>query len=74
MFLKDKSFLYTTYRAIRYLLTQFFRKSDGEPNLLQGEKGIFVQIVNEAGDSPSIANQGGSGRLPSATKGLLVGS
>ncbi|USL31719.1 hypothetical protein [Priestia megaterium] len=60
MFLKDKNFLYTTFLGIRYLLPQFFRKSDGSPTLLEGEKGICVKRVDEKGDSPSIANQGGS--------------
>jgi hypothetical protein len=50
MFLKDKNFLYTTYRGIRYLLPQFFRKIDGEPALLQGDKGVFVQLVDPTGN------------------------
>jgi hypothetical protein len=74
MFLKDKNFLYTTFRGIRYLLPQFFRKSDGSPTLLEGEKGIFVQVVNESGDTPSISNQGGNDGLLTNSKGILVGS
>ncbi|WP_394557376.1 hypothetical protein [Priestia aryabhattai] len=42
--------LYTLRGATRFMLPQFFRKSDGEPVLLEGEKGVFVQMVNSAGD------------------------
>lgn len=42
--------LYTLRGATRFMLPQFFRKSDGEPVLLEGEKGVFVQMVDSAGD------------------------
>lgn len=47
MFLKDKDFLYTTFRGMRYLLPHFFRKSDGAPVLLEGEKGVFTQLAGK---------------------------
>jgi len=35
--------LYTLRGTSRFMLPQFFRKSDGEPILLEGENGVFVQ-------------------------------
>ncbi|MFQ6391336.1 hypothetical protein ACLNAR_26490 [Priestia aryabhattai] len=42
--------LYTLRGATRFMLPQFFRKSDGEPVLLEGDKGVFVQMVDSTGD------------------------
>lgn len=42
--------LYTLRGTNRFLLPQFFRKSDGEPVLLEGEKGLYVQLVNSEGN------------------------
>lgn len=42
--------LYTLRGTNRFLLPQFFRKSDGEPVLLEGEKGLFVQLVDSEGN------------------------
>jgi hypothetical protein len=36
--------------STRFILPQFFLKSDGEPVLLEGEKGVFVQMVDSAVD------------------------
>ena len=44
--------LYTLRGTNRFMLPQFFRKSDGEPVLLEGEKGLFVQQVHDSDDVP----------------------
>lgn len=42
--------LYTLRGTNRFLLPQFFRKSDGEPTLLEGEHGLFVEIKDNDGE------------------------
>jgi len=40
--------LYTLRGTDRFILPQFFRKSDGEPTLLEGENGLFVESKGSA--------------------------
>ena len=47
---KDTGSFYTKISGIRQLLPQFFRKSDGEPVLLEGETGLYVQPISEVRD------------------------
>ncbi|PFJ03215.1 hypothetical protein [Priestia megaterium] len=45
-----KKVLYTLRGEDRFMLPQFFRKSDGEPVLLEGEQGLYVQPITEVKD------------------------
>lgn len=58
MIFKDENtgFFYTKIRGGRKFLAQFLRKSDGKPTLIEGEKGIFTQLMDVNGNPVSSAN------------------
>lgn len=67
MTIPKKEVLYTLREKTRFLLPQFFRKSDGEPVLLEGEHGLFVENKGAATEKVKLlpTDQGalGSGEL-----------
>lgn len=48
MYIEDKNLLYTLFGTERLPLPQFYKKSDGEPALLEGEHGLFVEFRGSA--------------------------